>query len=407
MPEAIARFGSDKSGPAVALLLACARTQVTPDIADRIRILVLEDVDWIALIRLAIRHDVMPLLYRNLQQVCPDSIPECILAPLRARYEAQATHASRNVEALLQILPLLEDHGIRAVPYKGPALAQRLYGDVSLRPFGDLDISVAECDVIKAQDLIRSIGYEFAWFKETDKLTEYVRTDPGCELQLKRSDGIMVELHWRFANRTAQIQQDPKPFLQKLEMIALAGTQVRSLPLETYFMVLSMHATKHKWGQLKLICDIAEILGRTDVDWKYVAREANDLGLRRMLAVGSLLAQDSLGAEIPPEVAHGLKIDRAARTMATQVRRGLFAEPDKEWHDAAGFSFQFKMRERLRDKWLHLSERLQPSERDERFLPLPKSLSSLHYLIRPVRWAWEKTDARNSARSVRGISNNL
>ena len=38
-------------------------------------------IDWLALIRLAMRHDVMPLLYRNLQQVCPDAVPDDIFGP--------------------------------------------------------------------------------------------------------------------------------------------------------------------------------------------------------------------------------------------------------------------------------------------------------------------------------------
>ncbi len=289
---------------------------------------------------------------------------------------------------------LREDHGIRAVPYKGPALAQSVYGDVSLRPFGDLDISILERDVLKAHDLIRCLGYEVVSEMETDDLAEHIRISPDCELQLKRPDGVMVELHWRFARRSAHIGQDPAPFLWRFETIELGGTQVRSLSLEAYFMILSMHATKHKWGQLKLICDIAEILGRSDVDWSYLVRDANALGLRRMLAVGTLLAEDPLGAAVPAELARGLKIDQTARAVAAQIRGGLFEEPDGYWHEPADLRFERNIRERLRDRAVlgcqELWDNLHPSDRDRRFVALPESLSSLYYLVRPIRWAWEK-----------------
>jgi hypothetical protein len=315
-------------------------------------------VDWIALIRLATRHDVMPLLYRNLSQVCSDSTPENILGPLRARFEAQTAHARRHAEELVRILPLFKDHGIPAVPYKGPALAQKLYGDLALREFGDLDIQIFERDVPKAQDLIRRLGYKFVSLKDTDSLAEYIRTDPDCELRFYRSDGTHLELHWRFLKRLACVKHDPERFLQRTEMIWLAGAQVPSLPLEVYLLILSLHATKHKWGQLKLTCDIAEILGHADLDWKYVLHEADDLGLKRMLAVSALLAEDPLEVATPVELARGLKIDRTAQALAAEVRCGLFEEPDQDWQEPADFPYQFKARERLRDRASMLCQKL-------------------------------------------------
>jgi hypothetical protein len=392
MPESRVLSGDARSGPEVDLLLSCARTQITPELSDRIRAAVQKEVDWMALIRLAMRHDVMPLLYRSLQRVCPDSVPANIFGPLGARYREQAKQAQCRAEELVRILPLFEEQGIPAVPYKGPTLAQRLYGDLSLREFGDLDIMILERDVPRAQDLIRRNGYDFACLKDASKLAEYVPINR--ELQFYRSDGTRLELHWRFALQLACVKHDPERFLQRFEMISLAGAQVTSLPLEVYLLILSLHGTKHKWRQLKLICDIAEILGQPDLDWRYVLREAHDLGLKRMLAVGILLAEDPLEVVIPAELAQGLKIDRTARVLAAQIRRSLFEEPDKNWHAQADYRFQFKIRERLRDRasmlYRDLPSKLVPEERDRQFLPMPEFLSSMYYLIRPFRLAWER-----------------
>src|ERR1700733_14674971 len=152
-------IGASSRPVEIALLLACARTHITPEIADRITALVQENVNWIALIRLAMRHEVMPLLYRGLQQTCAEATPSQILAPLRRRYEDQAAQSRRHTAELLRILPAFKSSGVFAVPYKGPALAQRLYGDLALREFGDLDIMVRDRDVPKAQEVIRGLGY--------------------------------------------------------------------------------------------------------------------------------------------------------------------------------------------------------------------------------------------------------
>jgi|SRR5580704_9719801 hypothetical protein len=401
MPESLVRSRDARSQPEADLLLSCARTRITPEIADRIQAAVRKGIDWIALIRLAMRHDVMSLLYLNLEQVCPNSVPQNILGPLRARHDGQAAQARRHAEELVRLVSLMEAAGISVLPYKGPALAQSLYGDLSLRAFGDLDIIVLARDVARAQDLILRSGYEFAplfdHLEDADALAAELRK--GHELRYyHRSDGTRLELHWRFTMPLACVKQDPERFLQRIERIGLAGAHVPSLSWEAYFLILSLHATKHKWRQLKLICDIAEILGRSDIDWSYVVREADDLGLKRMLAVGTLLAEDLLDMVVPPQVAQGLQFDHTARALAAEVRLGIFEEPDKDWLDQAHFPFQVKIRERLRDRakmlYRNLPAKLSPDKRDREFLPMPDSLASMYFLVRPVRWAWGKMNVR-------------
>jgi hypothetical protein len=54
---------------------------------------------------------------------------------------------------------ILEGRGIPAIPYKGPVLAASLYEDLAVRPFSDLDILIKRKDVLKAMDLMTSLGY--------------------------------------------------------------------------------------------------------------------------------------------------------------------------------------------------------------------------------------------------------
>jgi putative nucleotidyltransferase-like protein len=385
--------------PEVDLLFASASAHISPEMADRMRAAVRKDVDWIQLIRLVLRHGTMPLLYRNIKAVCPDAVGNGILDPLRARYEAEAADNRRRAEELVAQLRVLQDAGIRAIPYKGPTLAQQLYGDLSLRGFGDLDILVPERDVLKAQGLIRRCGYEFTWAIGEDRLERHIRENH--ELQLCRADqDLRLDLHWRFVSRSTCLSDDPERFLRRVEMISLLGNQVPTLPLEVYLLVLSLHAAKHKWGQLKLICDIAEIFGHPELDWKYTLNEAADLGLKRVLAVSALMAQDTLGAKMPPGLARGLKIDRAAHALAAQARESLLREPDETWGQEAHYSFQYEVRERLRDRAnIHFQHevlpKLTPDERDRMFLHLPDWLSTMYYLVRPVRMAWEKMADRS------------
>ncbi|MGC2233353.1 MAG: nucleotidyltransferase family protein [Candidatus Acidiferrum sp.] len=360
--------------------------------SQRIREAVRKEIDWVEFVRLALHHDTQSLTYRNLHQICADIVPSGVLQPLRARHEADTKESRLLAKELIAILAFLAAHGICVVPFKGPALSVRLYGDLSLRGFGDLDIMVCERDVLRARRLLLDRGYAPEWV-ETGELSQFLREKH--EMLLYRVDGkVRVDLHWRFTSRSACLAGDPDRLLQHLETISIEGEEVRSLRLETYLLLLSMHAAKHRWVQLKMICDIAEILAAPDLDWHYVLYEADDLGLRRVLGIGLLLAQRLLGATLPPKLAQDVKIDRTAKALAVQACTQFFEEPGERWGLQGGITSQLEIRERFRDRtriflryFLH---KLKPNELDRWFLSMPKFLSAAYYLVRPVRLALQR-----------------
>jgi hypothetical protein len=387
MPEPTRRLPGGAPTAEMELLLCCAATRAGTETTKRIRAAARKEIDWVQFTRLVLRHDMLPLTYRNLYRNCPDIVPSGVLEPLRARHEALAAESRLLAEELLDVLGFLDSQGISAVTYKGPALAVRLYGDLLLRGFGDLDIVVGEQDALRARRLLLDRGYAPERVNTGD-LSHFLREHH--EMLFYRVDGKMrLDLHWRFTSRSACLAGDPERFLQHLETITIGGAELRSLRLETYLLVLSMHAAKHQWIQLKLICDIAEILAVTDLDWEFVLHEADDLGLKRVLGTGLLLAQDLLDAVVPVKLAQDLKIDRTAKTLAAQARTRLFEEPDERWGLQGGITSQMEIRERMRDRarifLQYFLPKLRPSERDHWFLPLPSALSAAYYVVRPVR----------------------
>ena len=100
--------------------------------------------DLPALEALAVRHNVTALLYRRLKQVPAALIPAGLMQRLHDLYFASALRGHRMTGLLLQTLDLLQESGIQAVPFKGPALAVQAYGDLSLRQYDDLDLLIHE-----------------------------------------------------------------------------------------------------------------------------------------------------------------------------------------------------------------------------------------------------------------------
>ena len=145
--------------PELELLLCCARSTVSSESASQIRSLVQQNIDWSYVIDSASRHGVIPLLYLNLRDVCADAVPKTMLNSLRDRFHANARSNLCLSAELLKILDLFESNGVLALAYKGPLLATSVYGNLALRPAGDLDILIDKKNLQRAKELLESNGY--------------------------------------------------------------------------------------------------------------------------------------------------------------------------------------------------------------------------------------------------------
>jgi hypothetical protein len=339
-----------RTDPEKELLLLCTRTTVDADTAARIKIRLRNEINWPALFETALRHGVMPLLYRSLNNTCPDGIPKVFLGRLRDAFYANAAHNAVFSGELLKILRLFETNGIFAVPFKGPALAASVYGNPALRQFGDLDILVRPEEAEPARDLLISNGYQ-----DTSQLSDrhraaFYRARKVYEL-VRRDNKILVELHWSVTSWTFFFPLKPSYVWERLVTGSLENTAVRMLSPEDLLLVLCVHGAKHYWSKLGWICDVAELLRvQSGLKWTDVLLQARQLGGTRILYLGLFLAHVLLDAELPREVWQEINSDPVVFQLAAEVQTRLFAEARGELSAANDPAFYLKLRERMRER---------------------------------------------------------
>ncbi|MGH9903389.1 MAG: nucleotidyltransferase family protein, partial [Pyrinomonadaceae bacterium] len=122
-PELRAAAGDGTPRPEFEILLLCAVTTLDPGRADRVRSLLRRDIDWSLLLRSAFTHGLMPILYRNLNDLCPAAVPRDVMEQLRNQFHENAYYNLFRTRELLRLLRLFEDDGIPMLPFKGPVLA--------------------------------------------------------------------------------------------------------------------------------------------------------------------------------------------------------------------------------------------------------------------------------------------
>jgi hypothetical protein len=375
--------------PEMQVLLCCARTTLDADTAAHLRGLLQTDLDWGTLLHTAHWHGILPLLAWHVPTTFPELVPPAIEAQLQGYFHAHTLYNRWRTEAFVHIIHQLAAHDIIAVPYKGPAVAATLYGDMALRPFQDFDLLVRPQDAMRAADLLLAQGYRLCNPRDGNRAAADVSTRK--DYRLESPDGrILVELHWGIAGRQYFLRLDPGRFWARLQTITLAGTPVSSFPPETLLLLLSVHAAKHLWCRLIWLCDLAELLRvHQHLAWDEVLVEARRVGVQRLLGVSLRLAQDLLGAAVPGVVGQALQADPAVAGLAAQVRTWLCTEAPSPRFASQHPWFYLRLRERGRDKapylLQHLRRAVRPTALDRAWLPLPALLAPLYYLLRPLR----------------------
>lgn len=375
--------------PEAELLLCCARARRTTETDDRIRALLREDIDWDYLLETARRHRVAPLLYWQLGVVCPEAVPERVLAHLQNHFRVNSARNLFLTGELRRLLDAFESHGIGAIAYKGPALAALVYDNLALRQFGDLDIMVHQHDVSKAEELLVSLGYRPQYQLTRAQKAAFLRRQ--SDYLFEHTDGRrFVELHWRITESYLSFTLDTERLWERLQRVPLGGGGVWTFSPEDMLMILCVHGSKHLWHRLAWVCDIAELIRvHPRMRWERVMTQAAALGGERMLLLGLFLASDLLGATLPKKVWQRVRADPMVEAIARRITEQLFLEEDGRIGllEEADFNPLYaKMRERLSDKVrYYVRWATTQTIEDWKVLPLPRFLFSFYYAVRFIR----------------------
>ena len=340
--------------------------------------------DWAAFMRIGQAHGLLPIAWTALRPFA-DAVGDAAEAELRLVYEANARRNLVMLGELRTIVAALGEHGIRAVSWKGPVLAQRAYDDLAARQFFDLDLLVRRADLAAALPVVQKLGFRPERSMSDHEQETYV--DHQGELELVRtSDGLWIEIHSAVMPGYYGRGLSSDAWWQRVVDVDVGRVRIPALDPVDELQSLCVHGSKHRWDRLAWILDVA-MLGRTldTAQWSELHVAATGQGTLRMVWLGLLLAADLCAAPMPEEVLRAARGDRVAAALATSVAQTIFDQRPSRF-DA--LLFHARMRERGRDQARYLlNVAFTPSGADWGTLHLPAVLFPLYAVTRPVRLA--------------------
>lgn len=380
--------------PMFRLLILLSRQQLT--IAQRRHVLRLcSDIDdWEAMTDEARRQFVLPLVYRHLQALEPPGLPHESLVRMRRECVASVQRNLCVVAAQQHLVRyLLTPLAIPHLFFKGPALAARYYGDPAGRFCRDIDLLVAQRDMVRLLDTAVACGYRLL---KPDGMTPdwqslMFAVDAHPVITLMSPLGVPVEVHRRLDTTGAIYDTDA--LLAQAESLALGDVRVSVMPTDELFVYLCLHHTRHRWSHLHWLADLDVMQRSPDFALQAVHACAVRRGLVSTVEASLALYRACAGIG-DPRVAvvasHGRELLSVCLTNLQGDRQVELAQRRRNVSTDFAFSWQTSPRQRWACRvreWLMLCR---PSYMDYRRWPLPFRWRWVYWLLRPWRRLFER-----------------
>ena len=369
------------------------------------------------LIPLANQHGILPLVYKTIKNLshlelnsdtpvvktkegCGDDprssrstqhlTLNTLLSELKAHYMSIVQRNMLMTSELIKLMHLLRENNIEALAFKGPALSQMAYGDITLRQYVDLDVLVDEDYAFKAAELMAENGHKtiLPLTILSNKTCLHAAKDFSL---MSEAGGVHTELHWRLFERKYNISLLSCAVDKKCQTVKINNHEIKTLQNELLLVYLCLHGAKHAFERIEWICDIDRLIRSSDVNWEEAITIAEQSRSKRSFYLGLSLAHHLLHTRLPVENIKHIDTDDV-KTLHTMTLKQM-SEKKNERSDFAKnrdtFFYQSKLFDQKSDIIrFYLSTFFKISTTDCQTFILPEKLKFLYIFLRPLRLVW-------------------
>lgn len=208
---------------------------------------------------------------------------------------------------LRSILHAFQSERVACAPVRGLALAERLYGDLTARPVGDLDLLVRKEDLPRVAETLRGLG-----FHPLEHLRGFAEAFSYTLVFLKDGSGwVIVEPHWTIVYPPFVDRLDMRGVWERCVRGRVAGVETWLLGCEDELLHLCLHLA-HPDGTAPLLWfyELDRLLRQEQerVDWARFLSIARQAQLEFVLGEVLRTVQAFFQTPIPGHVLDQLRV---------------------------------------------------------------------------------------------------
>ena len=258
----------------------------------------LGESDWVIIADNAAQHGVGSFLWHHLKPHEHSlAIPRIVREKFVQLYISSSAKGMVIRNQLSHLLAMLHDNNIWNVVLKGAFLAEKYYGDFSIRPMTDIDILIDLEDSVRVEELLIKEGYKPKISARMPViLHHFTYTAP--------KGGLKLEIHHSLLPLQDSLKCDNILLRKRSVKTVVADCQTHALALEDLLLYqcyhLGMHFLLH-FG-LRSLCDIAMIIRKDEslIDWSVLARHAAKWSGVNSVILAIELMKSLLCVSVPP-----------------------------------------------------------------------------------------------------------
>lgn len=275
--------------------------------------------DWLLCVGQAERHGLTAYLNRRLKETRPAvAVPAPVQDRLHQTLLSDASRTVRLFHGISGTLRVLKAAGVRFIVLKGAYLAEAVYGEITLRPMGDLDLLLRPDAIPDASELLLGSGFR-PMNPSVSSWREWTADEKKGFLRGAKHFFDLVHPGWRLkVDLHASLVRASDPFT--IDAGALWGRAVPARIADEDALVLSpvdallhlcLHASvahRFRFG-LRPMVDLFEILRRhaDTLSWLEVTDRAREWGAERSVWLSLSLCRELLSARVPDAVLNALE----------------------------------------------------------------------------------------------------
>ncbi len=146
------------------LLILLSRVTFSEKDIDEIKKLTQDKISWCEVFKYALHNKVVNLVWGNVVKLNIRHIPKYIKQIMNYSLYGQTEQNKIYMREKNQILKVLEEKGVIAIPVKGAMLVDYIYGSYGIRTLGDLDFLISKRDDTLIDQCLKEIGYQKGTF---------------------------------------------------------------------------------------------------------------------------------------------------------------------------------------------------------------------------------------------------
>lgn len=347
------------------------------------------NIDWKMFLDLTIHHRVFPLLASKLKAF-ENLVPSFVVQTISGFYKRNVFKMLQLSGEMEQLARIFNNKGIKAIFLKGPILGKEIYGDVSLRTCGDLDLLIPienlesmhklmEINGYIKDDYIQTVLEDWKWRHHH---VTYYHTDKN----------IKIEIHWRLNPGPGKEPGFIDLWERKRKSLS-SNSPIYFLGREDLFLFLISHGARHGWSRLRWLLDIDRMIEQ-GIDWQEIHSIEKKHDNFHVIGQSIILSSQLLKTKITLDMMRFI-VDNRSKSLAQGAlfymkhRVNLHNDPLPKDVSLYHGRYLYALMSR-KQKVLFILSYLYPFYIDTVTLPLPKKLHFLYFILRPFLCFWRK-----------------